>query len=131
MAKRCLYQGEKGVDGGGGKEYIMARSSDSYKHHIPELGLSIEKNTPNVPGDGKYYLVRKGQIVESFRTLKRALEAFKQEVADSGYVPKATEKKPKSAAEQNIEAYLDAKDLYWAESYKHRGKGGRGGRGGV
>ena len=29
------------------------------------------------------------------------------------------------------ERYMEAKDLYWADSYKHRGGGGRGGRGGV
>jgi hypothetical protein len=33
--------------------------------------------------------------------------------------------------DEKLERYLDAKDLYWAESYKYRAKGGKGGRGGV
>ena len=35
----------------------MARSDDTYRHYIPDLDLSIEKNTENVPQDGKYYLL--------------------------------------------------------------------------
>lgn len=38
----------------------MAGTGDSYKHYIPDIGLSIEKNTENVPQDGKYYLLRDG-----------------------------------------------------------------------
>jgi hypothetical protein len=109
----------------------MARSDDTYKHYIPDLGLSIEKNTENVPQDGKYYLLREGQIVRAFRTLKKAEVAFREMVAEAGYTSRPAEKQAKSAAEQDIERYLDAKDLYWAESHRYRGKGGKGGRGGV
>lgn len=109
----------------------MAGSGDTYKHYIPDIGLSIEKNTENVPHDGKYYLLRDGQIVGAFRTLKKAELAFRELLAEAGYTPKPAEKQTKSAAEQNIERYLDAKDRYWAESHKYRSKGGRGGRRGV
>jgi hypothetical protein len=110
---------------------LMAGSSHTYKQYIPDIGLSIEKNTENVPHDGNYYLVRNGQIVKGFRTLKKAEVTFKEAVAESGYMPKPVEKRKKSAAEQDTDRYLDAKDHYWAESYKYRGKGGKGGRGGV
>jgi hypothetical protein len=109
----------------------VARSDEAYRQYIPDLDLSIEKNTMNVPKDGKYYLVRNGQIVKGFSSLKKAEVAFKEAVAESGYMPKPVEKQAKSAAEQNIERYLDTKDLYWAESHKYRGRGGKGGRGGV
>ncbi len=36
----------------------MAVLGDTYKHYIPDIGLSIEKNTKNIPQDGKYYLLR-------------------------------------------------------------------------
>ena len=38
----------------------MAGLDDTYKHYIPYLGLSIERNTEKVPQDGKYYLLRDG-----------------------------------------------------------------------
>ena len=109
----------------------MAGLDGTYKQYIPDLGLSIEKNTENVPQYGKYYLLREGQIVRAFRTLKKAEAAFRETLAEVGYAPKPAEKQAKSAAEQNLERYLDAKDRYWAESHKYRGKGGKGGRGGV
>lgn len=109
----------------------MAGLDDTYRHYIPELGLSIEKNTTSVPQDGKYYLLRDGKVVKAFRTLRKAEVAFREALAETGYTPRPVEKQAKSAAEQDIERYLDAKDLYWAESYKYRGKGGKGGCGGV
>lgn len=109
----------------------MAGLNDTYRHYIPELGLSIEKNTTSVPKDGKYYLVRDGQIVKAFRALRNAEVAFREALAEAGYTPRPVDKQAKSAVEQSMERYMDAKDLYWAESYKYRGKGGKGGRGGV
>lgn len=109
----------------------MAGVGNSYKHYIPDIGLSIEKNTENVPQDGKYYLLRDVQIVSAFRTLKQAEIAFKEMVSELGYKPKPVKKQTKSAAEQNVERYLDAKDVFWAEGPIRRDKGGRGGRGGV
>ena len=109
----------------------MASAGDSYKHYIPDIGLSIEKNTQIVPHDGKYHLLRNEQILKSYKTLKQAEIAFKGMVAELGYKPKPVKKQTKSAAEQNVERYLDAKDVFWAEGPISRDKGGRGGRGGV
>ena len=109
----------------------MSGLDNAYKQYIPDLGLSIEKNTENVPRDGKYYLLRGGQIVKAFRTLKKADVAFREMLAEDEYTPKPVEKQAKSAAKQNIERYFDAKTLYWTESHKYREKGGKGGRGGV
>ena len=81
----------------------MACSGDSYRHYIPDLGLSIEKNTANVPQDGKYYLVRNGQILKGFGTLRKAEMAFKKLLAESGYMLKPVEQRRKSAAEQDID----------------------------
>jgi hypothetical protein len=109
----------------------MARSDEAYRQYVPGFDISIEKNTTSVPRDGKYYLVRGGQVVKAFRTLKQADAAFKEALTEAGYTPRPVEKQAKSATEEDIERYLDAKDVYWAESYKYRGKGGKGGRGGV
>ena len=109
----------------------MAGSDEAYRQYVPGFDISIEKNTTSVPRDGKYYLVRDGQVVKAFRSLKQADAAFKEALAEAGYRPRPVEKQAKSTAEQDIERYLDAKDLYWGESYKYRSKGGKGGRGGV
>lgn len=107
------------------------REDGSYRHIIPQLNLSIERNTGKVPNDGRFYIVRDGHIIESFRYIKKAEERFRQLVKESGYKPDVSPVKPWSAADEELERYLDAKELYWAESHKYREKGGKGGRGGI
>lgn len=104
---------------------------ESYKQYIPDLQLAIERFTPDVPPDGKYYLLRDGKVVGVYASLKKAQEKFRQIVAESGFVPKKAERPTKSASEIDIERYMEAKELYWAESYRFRERGGKGGWGGV
>ena len=101
-----------------------------YRQSIPDLGLSIERSTDATPDDGKYHLIKDGQPLGSFRVLKQAQEAFRLKVAEAGYNP-VPSGQGKSASQMMTERYMEAKDLYWANSYKHRGGGGRGGRGGI
>ena len=101
-----------------------------YRQSIPDLSLSIERATDATPDDGKYYVIHEGRSVGSFRVLKRAQELFRQLVDESGYDPAPAEH-AKTASQMMTERYMEAKDLYWADSYKYRGGGGRGGRGGV
>ena len=104
--------------------------SDPYRQYIPDLHLSIERNTQIVPGDGKYYVLKEGQVLGEFRSLKQAQTLFKQVVEEQNYAP--TPSLPtKSVSEMQNERYMEAKSFYWANSHKHRGGGGRGGRGGV
>ncbi|HEX78015.1 MAG TPA: hypothetical protein G4O03_06350 [Dehalococcoidia bacterium] len=109
----------------------MKNHGGFYKHSIPKLNLSIERNTSQVPNDGKFHIVYDGCIVASFSSIKKAEERFRQLVQESGYKPEAPPTRPISARHESIERYLDAKDEYWAQSYKYRGKGGKGGRGGI
>ena len=106
-------------------------ADDLYRQYIPDLNLAIEKGSESVPNDGKYHVLRDGKILESFRFLKQAQELFKAIVKESGYKPQPSKTARKSASQQNIDSYLEAKEFYWADSYKYRGGGGRGGRGGV
>ncbi len=105
--------------------------TDAYRQYIPELQLSIERSTETVPKDGKFYVIREGHVLGRFRSLKQAQELFRQVVQETGFKPKQEERAGKSAAELDVDRYLDTKEAYWADSYKHRGGGGRGGRGGV
>ena len=106
-------------------------SDGNYKHYIPELKLSIERNTANVPNNNYYYVIRDGEIIEKYRTLKKAKELFDNMIKESGYKPKLENSKPKEESECELDKYFLAKEIYWAESYKYRGKSGKGGRGGV
>ena len=103
----------------------------SYRHLLPSLELSIERNTNLVPNDDFFYLVRGNAILGRYRYLKKAEEAFRALVKESGYEPHKAESRSKSASQLSIEHYLDSKEMYWAESHKFRGQGGKGGRGGV
>lgn len=104
---------------------------DLYRQTIVDLGLSIERSTEKVPDDGRYYVLREYEVLGVFRTLKKAQALFKQLVSESGYQPKKQNSLGKSASELAIEHYMETKELYWASSYKFRGRGGKGGRGGI
>ena len=101
-----------------------------YRQSIPDLGLSIERATESTPDDGKYHVIHKGKAIGSFRILKQAQELFRQVIEESGYNPTPATH-GKTTSQMMTERYMESKDLYWADSYKHRGGGGRGGRGGV
>ena len=106
-------------------------ASGSYRQVIPDIQLSIEKDTDAVPKDGKYYVVHEGDIKGAFRSIKPAQRMFNDLVKEIGYTPSTKLERRKSASEMATDRYLEAKDFYWADSYKYRGGGGRGGRGGV
>jgi hypothetical protein len=54
---------------------------------LPDLELSIERSTENVPADGQWHLLRAGVEVGSFRSLKAAQARWRQIVRDSGWKP--------------------------------------------
>ena len=99
-----------------------------YRQTILGVELSIEKDTETVPKDGKFHVVKEGQVAGSFRSLKQAQELFKRLVAESGYTLQKPPEQGKSAAEMSIDRFMDAKDRYWAESFRYRSRGGKGGR---
>lgn len=109
----------------------MGRQSETYKHFIPKLDLSIEKGTSRVPSDGRFHLLKSGKIVESFRSRKLAELKFRQLVGESGYRPETPKTQPMNTADEYLEHYAMTKDVFWAEGPKYGRGGGRGGRGGV
>lgn len=109
----------------------MKKEGETYRHFIPEINLSIEKNTAKVPADGRFHIVRTGVIMQSFRSRKLAEDKFRQLVKESGFKPKMLENDRMNPMNESIERYMMAKDAFWAEGPKYRSRGGRGGRGGV
>ncbi len=104
---------------------------NNYKSYIPDLKISIEKNTTDVPNDNYYYVIKDGKKIEKARTLKKAKTIFDKLVDESGYKPKTQLGVNKDVKDYVLDQYFLAKEVYWAESYKHRGRGGKGGRGGI
>ena len=96
----------------------------SYKQTIPAIGLSLERYTKAVPGDGYYYVLLNGEIKGRFKNKSAALQLYRDVLQSSGYTPPPVEK----AAPRNeaVEGYLDAKESYWGESHKHTRRGGKG-----
>ena len=104
--------------------------SDYYHQSLPDLGIAIERNTPRVPQDGRYYVLKGDEVVARFPNLKRALDRFKALKEELGFQPKPVAEQS-NATQEHLERMLDAASAYWSESHKFRGRGGRGGRGGV
>jgi hypothetical protein len=55
---------------------------------LPDLELSIERFTENVPADGRWHLLRGGHELGRFRSLKAAQKAWHEVVRESGWTPK-------------------------------------------
>ncbi len=96
-----------------------------YRQTIPALDLSIERATGSVPDDGKFHVLRQGETIASFRALKSAQAVFRNVVQESGYRP-VPQDPGKSPSEIMTDRYMEAKDLYWADSHRHRPSGGKG-----
>jgi hypothetical protein len=63
----------------------MARKP--YRQALPEIGLAIECGTDSVPPDGAFYLIRNGEAIGRFRTLKAAQEAWRETIRELGWKP--------------------------------------------
>ncbi len=88
--------------------------------------VSVQCETDEVPGDGRYYLVRGGTIVKSFRSQSQAMKAYKALLNEIGYQPpdsnpaKDLGETLRSEREQ-IEFYRS--ELYWGSSHSYRSGG--------
>lgn len=109
-----------------------------YRQYNERAGISLEQNTPAVPGDNRYYLLQAGKTVGAYPSLKRAMTAYKKllgELLGGGAKPEtpgggeasAAKEKRVDPVKESTERFLDAKDAYWTNSHKYR-RGGRLGR---
>ncbi len=98
-----------------------------FKMYCEGAPVSLEQGTESVPDDGRYYLLLDDQVVNSFRSLKKAREAYRQLLADVGFEPKAREVEldPEEVRRKERQAidYYRVND-YWDEAYYHR-RGGK------
>lgn len=99
--------------------------SDLYRHYVPSVRVSLERNTESVPNDDKYYLLRDGAIVASFTSRKRGEDRFRELLAEAGHKPQRADESGVDAARLDIERYLDAKEEYWGASHRFRSRSGK------
>ncbi|MGE5507797.1 MAG: hypothetical protein ACM3RP_04835 [Chitinophagales bacterium] len=107
-----------------------------YKQYNEKAAISLEQGTASVPDDGRFYLLRDGEVIEAYPSLKRAQTAYKKLVdevlslirtASAEAVEGEAKEKRLDPVKESTERFLDAKDAYWANSHKYR-RGGRLGR---
>jgi len=97
-----------------------------YRRSLPQINLSIERNTNKVPCDGKYYLFKDGVILKIYRSRSKADEHFQQIVDESGFKPQKLEKETVDQTNETLDRFLRDRIIFHSEGAKYRGRGGRG-----
>ena len=106
-----------------GSIYNMA---ELYRHSVPSAGVSLERNTESVPNDDKFYLLRNGEVVGVFTSMKRGESRFRELLTQIGHIPTPINTDTAAdPAKVEIERYLDAKEEFWGSSYLYRSRSGR------
>jgi hypothetical protein len=102
------------------------RVTNRYERVHRPTGFAIKRATEDVPNDGRFHLVRNGQIVASFRTERDALLPYREAIQQSGWVPaEKVQGRVDISAVVADQAAAAAED-FWHESSKHRRRGGKG-----
>jgi hypothetical protein len=106
-----------------------------YRQSIPKLGLSVERETPSVPDDGKFHVLLNGEDVFTSIKEKDAVKEYCRLKAVLGVeMAKKTPADAKAALRREIEDRQMT--AFMAESAQQKRskavrKGGKGGSGGV
>jgi hypothetical protein len=67
---------------------------------LPDLALSIERFTENVPADGRGHLLKAGETMGRFRSLKAAQAAWREIVRESDWKPMRRDVDPDAVRRQ-------------------------------
>jgi|GEM_PF-3071206 hypothetical protein len=59
----------------------------AYLVKMERASLSVEQGTPNVPDDGKYYIVHRGCVVGKYKSLKQAEKLYKKILSELNLPP--------------------------------------------
>ncbi len=96
--------------------------------YLPALGISLERGTSSVPDDGRFHVVKDGQILASYRVYAAADKKYRQVVAEAGgslTPPKkqlTAEERRQLLRDEDTQKNLDLSDIYWsAAGKKHKG----------
>jgi hypothetical protein len=100
--------------------------SKMFKIQAIGVDVSVQRHTDKVPSDGRYYLIKEGEVVKSFRVKGHAIKAFRALLEELGYEPPSKNEKVDSeeilrAEIDDIEFYRSA--TYWSRSHEYRDGG--------
>jgi hypothetical protein len=87
-----------------------------YRQTLPGHDLSVEQDTPDVPGDGYYYVRHRGVIQGRFRSLAQALKCY-QKIKQTLDIAPPPPPAPVSVAEawsRELESKSN-KSLFWTD----------------
>jgi len=108
-----------------------------FKQEVPALQLSVEHGTANVPADGQYHVLLKGDTVFSSKSKKKAVAVYEERKATLFEIHGRPEP-PRFNREEWLVAERASYDIQamrteWLRTHgaKLNRKGGKGGRGGV
>jgi hypothetical protein len=98
----------------------MRSDQKPYSQRLPEVGLSIERYTESVPDDGRWYLLRDGEQLGSYRSIKAAQAAWQAVLSDIGWTSTPRKVDGKEALEREKWAKdRDARMEYWHSGRRH------------
>jgi hypothetical protein len=108
-----------------------------FKQGVPDIQLSVEHGTSEVPDDGRYYVILAGDIIFSAASKRKALDVYGRErdrlFAMHGRPAPVPVDRERWLREERVNADLRAMHAEWQSTVgaNARRKGGKGGRGGV
>ena len=100
-------------------------SVEPYRQSIRDLDLAIELGTTRVPGDGRFYVLLRGKVLGSHRTLKQAQAQYKEILTRQHWKPEPMETTRVDPSSEAVERYMDALEEYWSTSHGYRRRGGK------
>jgi hypothetical protein len=65
----------------------MAANDGIYRQMNPRAKVSIERQTENVPKDSKYYVLKDGEVIDSFRNFKASEALYKKLINELNLPP--------------------------------------------
>src|SRR5437763_13785821 len=84
-----------------------------HKQGIPDMDLCIEQETERTPEPQKFYIIQKGQILGSYKSIRGAITKYNEVKKESGYIPPSiTNPKEEDLADAITEEWMNRTELY-------------------
>jgi len=92
-----------------------------HKQGIPDIDLFVEQDTERTPEPQKFYIIHKGQILGSYRSIKAAITKYNEVKKETGYIPPSVaNSKSEGLADAITEEWMNRTELYWSKSTSFR-----------
>ena len=97
-----------------------------FRQGIPDIDVWVKEGTADVPGDGRFYVMRGDQRLASYKSKPAAIKRYQQLLREIGYAP------PKRPAgdvteilhREDIERDMERHEAFWSSSHLHKRRWG-------